>query len=45
MNDTTAESHVTKTAVNMLKEKLGDSLIKQVTGLSQDELDKLKNKL
>ena len=34
-----------RTALNMLKEKLDDSLIKSVTGLSQDELDKLKNKM
>ena len=36
---------VEKTATNMLKQKLDDSLIKSVTGLSQDELDKIKNKL
>jgi hypothetical protein len=29
----------------MLKQKLDDSLIKSVTGFSQDDLDKLKNKL
>ena len=29
----------------MLQQKLDDSLIKSVTGLSQDELDKIKNKL
>ena len=34
-----------KTATNMLKQYLSDSLIKPVTGLSQDELDKIKNKL
>ena len=34
-----------KTATNMLKQYLSDYLIKSVTGLSQDELDKIKNKL
>jgi len=34
-----------KTAISMLKQYLSDSLIKSVTGLSQDELDKIKNKL
>ena len=34
-----------KTATNMLKQYLSDSLIKSVTGLSQDDLDKIKNKL
>jgi len=29
----------------MLKQKIDDSLIQSVTGFSQDELDKLKNKL
>lgn len=29
----------------MLREKLDDSLIISVTGLAQDEIDKLKNKL
>jgi predicted transposase/invertase (TIGR01784 family) len=32
-----------KAAINMLKEKLDDSVIKSVTGLSQDDLDKLKH--
>jgi len=39
------EEGIKLTAVNMLKEKLAHSLIKQVTGLSQDEIDKLKNKI
>ncbi len=34
-----------KAAINMLREKLDDSLIISVTGLAQDEIDKLKNKL
>jgi hypothetical protein len=29
----------------MLKQKLDDSLIKSVTGLSQETIDKLKNKI
>ena len=36
---------IEKTAISMLKQKLEDSLIKSVTGFSQDQLDKLKNKL
>jgi len=36
---------IEKTAINMLKEKLNDSLIKSVTGFSQDDLNRLKNKL
>ena len=39
------EEGVMKVAINMLKQKLEDTLIKQVTGFSQDELDKLKNKM
>ena len=39
------EKRTTEIAINMLKEKLDDSLIKSVTGLSQDDLDRLKNKL
>lgn len=39
-----AES-IEKIAINMLKQKLDDSLIKSVTGLSQDTLDILKNKI
>ena len=34
-----------KIAINMLKEKLGDALIKSVTGFSQEIIDKLKNKM
>ena len=34
-----------KTAANMLKQYLSNSLIKSVTGLSQEKLDKIKNKL
>jgi hypothetical protein len=34
-----------KTAISMLKQKLDDSLIKSVTGLSQETIDKLKNKI
>ena len=33
------------TVINMLKQKLSDSLIMQVTGLSKEELDRLKNKI
>lgn len=36
---------VKKTAINMLKQNFNDSLIKSVTGLAQDELDKLKSKI
>ena len=39
------EKGIKLTATNMLKQKLADSLIMQVTGLSKDELDKLKNKI
>ena len=34
-----------KTALNMLKHKLDDELISSVTGLSLEEILKLKNKL
>ncbi|MCP5375320.1 MAG: hypothetical protein H6743_04415 [Rickettsiaceae bacterium] len=34
-----------KTALNMLKQKLDDKLISSVTGLSLEEIAKLKNKL
>jgi hypothetical protein len=46
-NDTkdTSNSVLKKTAINMLKQKLDDSLIKSVTGFSQDDLNKLRNKL
>ena len=45
-NDTKDNSNsvLEKTAINMLLQKLDDSLIKSVTGFSQDELNKLKNK-
>jgi predicted transposase/invertase (TIGR01784 family) len=36
---------IEKTAISMLQQKLDDSLIKSVTGFSQDQLDKLKNRL
>jgi predicted transposase/invertase (TIGR01784 family) len=39
------EKGIEKAAISMLKQKLDDSLIKSVTGFSQDDLDKLKNKL
>ena len=39
------EKGIEKTAIFMLQEKLDDSLIKSVTGFSQDDLDKLKNRL
>jgi hypothetical protein len=41
----TIEAALEKTAINMLTQKLDDSLIKQVTSLSDDELAKLKNKI
>jgi hypothetical protein len=41
----TIEAALEKTAITMLTQKLDDSLIKQVTGLSDDELAKLKNKI
>jgi len=46
-NDTKDNSNsvLKKTAINMLKQKLDDSLIKSVTGFSLDDLDKLRNKL
>ena len=34
-----------KTAINMLNQKLDDKLISSVTGLSLEEIAKLKNKL
>ena len=34
-----------KAVIRMLKQKLADSLIKSVTGISQDNLDKIKNKI
>ena len=36
---------IEKVAISMLKQKIDDSLIQSVTGFSQDELNKLKNKL
>jgi hypothetical protein len=36
---------IEKTAINMLVQKLDEALIRQVTGLSADELAKLKNKI
>jgi hypothetical protein len=40
-----SNSALEKTAINMLKQYLNDSLIKSVTGLSQETIDKLKNKI
>ena len=40
-----SNSVLKKTAINMLLQKLDDSLIKSVTGFSQDDLNKLKNKI
>ena len=40
-----SNSVLKKIAINMLKQKLDDSLIKSVTGFSQDDLNKLKNKI
>jgi len=39
------EEAVEKTAINMLKQNLADSLISTVTGLSNNQILKLKNKL
>jgi hypothetical protein len=39
------EKGIEKVAISMLKQKIDDSLIQSVTGFSQDELNKLKNKL
>jgi hypothetical protein len=44
-NQNNSDSNLEKTAINMLKQKLDDSLIKSVTAFSQDDLNKLKNKL
>jgi hypothetical protein len=41
----TIEAVLEKTAITMLTQKLDDTLIKQVTGLSDDELAKLKNRI
>ena len=39
------EEGIKQTAINMLKQNLDNSLISSVTGLSTDEVLKLKNKL
>ena len=39
------EEIIEKTVINMLKQNLDDSLISSVTGISNDQLLKLKNKL
>lgn len=39
------EQGIEQTAINMLKQNLDDSLISSVTGLSSDDILKLKNKL
>lgn len=39
------EEGIMQTAINMLKQNLDNSLISSVTGLSTDEILKLKNKL
>ena len=39
------EKGIKQTAINMLKQNLDNSLISSVTGLSTDEVLKLKNKL
>jgi hypothetical protein len=36
---------IEKVAISMLKQKIDDSLIQSVTGFSQNELNKLKDKL
>ena len=41
---TNAHSILEKTALNMLKQQLGDKLISSVTGLSLEEIAKLKSK-
>jgi helix-turn-helix protein len=40
-----SKAAIEKTAINMLVQKLDDALIRQVTGLSADELAKLKNRM
>lgn len=37
------EEGIKMTVINMLKQKLSDSLIMQVTGLSEEELERIKN--
>ena len=44
-NQRVINSILKKVAINMLKQKLDDSLIKSVTDFSQDDLNKLKNKI
>ena len=39
------EKGIEKVAISMIKQKLNDALIKQATGLSQDDIAKLKNKI
>ena len=39
------EEGIKKTAINMLKQKLANSLISSVTGLSNDQILKLKDNL
>ena len=39
------EEGIKQTAINMLKQNLDNALISSVTGLSTDEVLKLKNKL
>ena len=39
------EKGIEKVVISMLKQKIDDSLIQSVTGFSQNELNKLKNKL
>ncbi len=39
------EKGIEKVAISMIKQKLNDALIKQATGLSQDDIAKLKNKV
>ena len=46
-NDIKIDTHpiLEKTAINMLKQKLDDKLICSVTGLSLEEITKLKNRI
>jgi predicted transposase/invertase (TIGR01784 family) len=39
------EKGIEKVVISMLKQKIDDSLIQSVTGFSQDDLNKLKNKI
>ena len=47
MDDINTNTHpiLIKTALNMLKQKLDDKLISSVTGLSLEEIAKLKSKV